>query len=61
MLSDIVQLGPSFRGYAIVSMIIDDIFEEIIDLIKLAAVLVWIKRMFRKKEYLAPVPIIGVP
>jgi hypothetical protein len=40
MLSDIVQLGPSFRGYTIVGMIIDDIFEKIIDLIKLAAVLI---------------------
>ena len=40
MLSDIVQLGPFFRRYAIVGMIIDDILEKFIDLIKLAAVLV---------------------
>jgi hypothetical protein len=40
MLSDIVQLGPSFHGYTIVSIIINDILEKFIDLIKLAAVLV---------------------
>ncbi len=40
MLSDIAQLGPSFHGYTIVGMIIDDILEKLVDLIKLVAVLV---------------------
>jgi hypothetical protein len=40
MLFDVYQLSPSFRGYTITGIIIDDIFEKIIDLIKLVAVLV---------------------
>jgi hypothetical protein len=40
MLSDIAQLGPSFHGYTIVGMIIDDILEKLVDLIRLVAVLV---------------------